>query len=264
MRELYKQIFYKDKGTKLTDSAFMTRITVSFLIILASLFAMAFSAYGFFSVGAPTVKNTITSAHYDLKISATKKRTGETTMLSGNTVTAAAGEEYIFSLAYNKTDETATTGFCRVEVLKDGESEPTVYHTVQLGADENAPGGKRESYSFSVKFNENATVSLIAHWGTSKNYSYNNENNEFYLTEANARFEVGTPSANSQGEETEAENSAAQNSEQTQQKENQQSEQETSKQENESVENSNETSSQMAQTEQENLSSGSIAVTEKE
>lgn len=190
MRELYKQFFYKDKGTKPTDSVFMTRITVSIFGILACLFAMAFSAYGFFSVSTHSIKNVIKSSHFDVKITATNKSTGETTVLSGDTITAEAGAQYTITLVYNETDDMATTGFCRIEVSVDGE-ENKIYHTAQLGADKNAPNGQRQRLVLNLKFNQNADVKFISHWGTSKNYNYD-EQNGFYITETNFGIEVGT------------------------------------------------------------------------
>jgi len=81
-----------------------------------------------------------------------------------------------YTVTLTKGDSTAETGFCIIHV---GE---TKYYTQQIGVDVNAVSGERESVSFMLSVEEQATVAIESHWGTSSHYGYNNS--AYYIVDS--------------------------------------------------------------------------------
>lgn len=103
-------------------------------------------------------------------------------------------EEGEYKINLKPADSSTTkNGFCVITVAAIGETAtdetPIVYHTQQLGADQNAEGNKRDSIQFTLTLGKKATVKFLAHWGTSSYYGYVNTS-PFYINDAVSVFTV--------------------------------------------------------------------------
>jgi len=193
MKNLYTEYFYVPKDGKIGDKVMLTRVVTTVIIMLFCLAAMSFTAYAYFSYNVTSEYNIIKSANFDATITVSDNGTPVT-------VTNAGNNEYRVDLEEGKTydvtvtkeiSSTAETGFCVVSA----EGCPYVYHTQQIGKDKNAPGGVTTEVSFKITVKKDATVSIVAHWGTSSYYdSYKDKgtNNELYV-ENNEQINIVFP-----------------------------------------------------------------------
>lgn len=191
MRELFKQYMYVPKHEKISEKAFLGRITVSVIVILACLFGMAFSAYAFFADNIYASNNMIVAANYDLDwiITVDGQQSIKTGILLGDE--ADVPKDYVVSISTG-AESTADTGFCIIEVdFGNDNTTDLVYHTAQIGTDVNAPGGKRTNLEFTLRVNQLAYIKFTPHWGTSTSYGYDGET-AYYITDTSGVVEIGT------------------------------------------------------------------------
>lgn len=178
MTALLKELFEMPKeNEKVKEKSFLTRISVSVVLMIALMVGMSLSAFAYFSASVTTASGRITAANYDLAIEIMDE--AETAVeISNRTAVLKGGAIYTVTLSY--IDGSASTGFCVITM--DGNT----YHTQQIGADTNADGGKRMVLSFSVKVAGagNAELTFAPNWGTSSYYavfSDNTENDDHYI-----------------------------------------------------------------------------------
>lgn len=191
MRAFYDEYFYIPKHGKIREKVMMLRVALTVIFMVACLAAMSFMAYAYFSSDVSTGVNDIKAASFDLSVSVTKEGASD-----AETVNSADDKTYTYVLVKGKyvielkpaDSSTTKNGFCVITVIDSNENS-IVYHTQQLGADQAAVGGKRESIQFTLELGEAAKVKFQAHWGTSSYYSYKNDS-QFYINDAVSVFTV--------------------------------------------------------------------------
>lgn len=172
MKDLYNEYFYIPKEGKIREKVMIVRVAVTVIIMIACLAAMSFTAYAYFSHDVTSASNIIRSADFDVLVTVDPESQTE-----NGSYKLTGGSSYTVNL---EKDGTASTGFCIVEVTVG--TETFKFHTQQIGT-----GGVEQSLSFTLdltKLTQDDTVKVkfIAHWGTSRFYGYENEN-DFYITQ---------------------------------------------------------------------------------
>lgn len=169
MKKLYLEYFYIPKEGKIREKAFLARIAASFVFVVVCLFAMGITAYAYFSSSITTKTSSVVAAKYALLYSVNGAATEE----AGFVLSEKPSEAVEYQITATRAlDSTATTGYCVVTVDIDRDGFPEYeYHTVQLGKDQKADGGERESVTFTLALKDAATVTLEARWGTSIYYN---------------------------------------------------------------------------------------------
>ena len=186
MREIFSDEFDEIKQKKVHEKVLYKRIAFTVVCILACLFAMGFTACAFFTADVTSSSNTITAATYAMDCKIAPKDGSEpfeaySISLDGQ---EAFPKEYEISIGIDKQNNTASTGFCVVEVLIDGDTKPIVYHTAQIWNEDSKADGKSQSLAFTLTLNEAATVTFTPHWGTSSHYAEykkSGEDGELYI-----------------------------------------------------------------------------------
>lgn len=179
MRKLLNEIFYipqHGKG-KMREKAFLARITVSVIAMVFCLSAMGITAYAWFGGGISSATNKITSASYflDWEITMVASNEGDadqTSVLTNKTEVELhpdiTPQTYAITITHGGNC-TASTGFCVMKVnYSDETKQDETYHTVQIGKDGDTD---RDSYTFYITVNQEATITLSQHWGTSSYYA---------------------------------------------------------------------------------------------
>lgn len=186
MREIFSDEFDDIKPKKVHEKVLYKRIAFTVVCILACLFAMGFTACAFFTADVTSSSNTITAATYAMDCKIAPKDGSEP--FEAYSISLDGQEdfpkEYEISIGIDKQNNTASTGFCVVEVLIDGDTKPIVYHTAQIWNEDSKADGKSLSLTFTMTLNEAATVTFTPHWGTSSHYAEyrkSGEDGELYI-----------------------------------------------------------------------------------
>lgn len=192
MRKLYKKYFSvpeEGKG-KVSEKVLLARIAATGLLIIICLAQMSFGAIAHF-LGTYELKTRhIITAAYDLDCTVTSG--GQSTIAKKITATDADTYPRTYEITLRPdSDNTASTGFCLVTVDYDSTALTAedgvtpipdyTYYTAQIGADETAQGGVRNTVTFTLLLNAPATVRLIPNWGVSTHYGHDIENAELFI-----------------------------------------------------------------------------------
>ena len=179
MREIFSDEFDELKPKRVHEKVLYQRIAFTVVCILAYLSAMGFTAYAFFTADVTSSSNTIKAATYAMDCTITPKD-GEPIEASSISLDGQEvfPKEYKICISIDKQNNTAATGFCVVKVLKNGATEPIVYHTAQIWKEKYEAEGKSQSLTFTLTLNEAATVTFTPHWGTSSHYAEYKESGE--------------------------------------------------------------------------------------
>lgn len=134
MKKIYKELFFVPQEGKISEKAFLVRISMSVAVILLSLAAMSFTAYAYFSHTATAQIVMIQSASWNIEV------------VSPEGVTQADGcyiienkentsKTYEFVIRKNETEATATIGYARIDVKTDVDnfSNTQTFYTQCLG-----------------------------------------------------------------------------------------------------------------------------------
>lgn len=194
MREIFSDEFDNTQQKRVHEKVLYQRIAFTVVCILAYLSAMGFTAYAFFTADVTSSSNTIKAATYAMDCTITPQDESE----SFEEYSISCNGQEVFPKEYEicidiGENNTATTGFCVVKVLKDDATEPIVYHTAQIWNEESEKEGKSRSLTFMLTLNEGATVTFTPHWGTSSHYAEykeSGEDGELYI-EAGDKVTVG-------------------------------------------------------------------------
>ncbi len=195
MKKLFKEFFYVPKYGKVREKVMLMHVAMSVVIIVMCLAAMSLSAYAYFSYNVTSGLNTIKSANFETSVSI------QITDSDGKAVDAPKpittnyklykiadlklGEWYTVTVTPTERS-TAKTGF--IIVTATGCNE--IYHTQQLGIDENVPGGKTPEIKFQLMITDTTDVVLEAHWGTSSYYpKFKDTDDDHYITYKDGRME---------------------------------------------------------------------------
>ena len=188
MQKLYEEFFHIPRGGRIREKVMVVQVTLTTLVMIICLVAMAFGAYAHFSYAITSGVSVLKGANFQATVSiscvtASGQKPVDVLRTDGNTCSAAlkGGEIYTVTLTPGGTAE---TGFCRL-TAKDC---PEVFYTQQLGTDVVA-GGKTEKIVFSLQVTADTTVQFQSHWGTSSHYDAyrkKGENAPFYITNAPA------------------------------------------------------------------------------
>lgn len=173
MREIFSDEFDDIKPKKVHEKVLYKRIAFTVVCILACLFAMGFTACAFFTADVTSSSNTITAATYAMDCKIAPKDGSEPFEAYSLSCDEQEGfpKKYEISIGIDKQNNTASTGFCVVEVLIDGDTKRIVYHTAQIWNEDSKADGKSQSLTFTLTLNEAATVTFTPHWGTSSHYA---------------------------------------------------------------------------------------------
>lgn len=195
MRKLFNEFFYIPKHGKVREKVMLTRLTMTITIVIMCLAAMSITAYAYFSYNVTSGFNTIKSANFETSVSI------QITDSDGKAVDAPKpittnyklykiadlklGEWYTVTVTPTERS-TAKTGF--IIVTATGCNE--IYHTQQLGIDENVPGGKTPEIKFQLMITDTTDVVLEAHWGTSSYYpKFKDTDDDHYITYKDGQME---------------------------------------------------------------------------
>lgn len=159
MRKLYDKFFRVQDGEPIREKVLYARIAVyvSFVVILMA--AMSFAAFGYFTSDVESGANQIATASYTLDI---EVLSGTDNLYSGTDPVTLAPGQYTVTLSY--VEGSSSTGFCKI---KFGDQ---CYHTLQIGADENAENGFRQKVSLTLIVQQETSVTFEPSWGTSVYY----------------------------------------------------------------------------------------------
>ena len=193
MRNLYRELFYVPKHGKVNDKVMLVRIAIFITIIVTCLIAMSFTAYAYFSYNVTSASNTIKAADFftDVTVQITEANGAEVVDCNITPITSdnknfkieglEVGKWYIVTIEPS-TLNTSNTGF----IIVSADNCKTIYHTQQLGIDENVQNGETTKICFKLKLTDTANVFLKSHWGTSSFYSKfktNGKDDEQYITQ---------------------------------------------------------------------------------
>ena len=186
MNRLYRDFLYVPKHGRIREKVMLTRTVLTVVFMIVCLASLSLTAYAYFSSSLISSTNVIRSASFNLSVTAAESGTSVDVISVGNgKYTAELEEDKTYTVTLRPAG-TASTGFC---VLTANGYQ---YHTCQLGVDANAPGGRRDEYSFTLQVDQNTTVTVIAHWGTSSYYGYTNE---YYISGDNASVTIQAPAS---------------------------------------------------------------------
>ena len=182
MKELYNEYFHVPKQGKVREKVMLVRTAVTVIVMIVCLLAMSFTAYAYFSCNVTSGSNIIKAAHFEVQITVTDGTNNIVLTTEGKYQVAAlkTGKEYSVTLAAPAADGSAETGFC---VITD-RYQSKIYHTQQLGVDENVSEKYTGSITFSLTVSEDVDVFFLSHWGTSSSYdpySTNKNDTELYV-----------------------------------------------------------------------------------
>ena len=196
MRKLFNEFFYIPKYGKVREKVMLTRLTMTITIVIVCLAAMSITAYAYFSYNVTSGLNTIKSANFETSVSiqitdADGKAVDTPKPITTNyklykIADLKVGEWYTVTVTPTERS-TAKTGF--IIVTATGCNE--IYHTQQLGIDENVPGGKTPEIKFQLMITDITDVVLEAHWGTSSYYpKFKDTDDEHYITYKDGQMET--------------------------------------------------------------------------
>ena len=178
MRRIYVEYFQVPENGKVRDNVLNTRLTVGIIGILLCLLVMSLTAFAYFSHTVSSQTGDMSSARFDVRISASATEDPSPQISSDGTggyrIYLKKDAVYTVSLVQKGT---ATTGFCRVTA--DGAAQE--FHTAQLGTVE---GREVSEISFRITLSEPAYLTVTPCWGTSSYYGRETEPAvaEVYLT----------------------------------------------------------------------------------
>lgn len=193
MRKLYRDFFYVPKHGKVKDKVMLVRMATTVSIVIFCLIAMSLSAYAYFSCNVTSALNTIKAADFYTEVMVRIAEADGTEVEEGN-IKPITSDNKNFKIEGLETDKwytvviepstknTTQTGF----IVVSADNCNTIYHTQQLGIDENVQDGKTNRISFKLKLTDTANVILKSHWGTSSSYSdlkKTNQNDAYYITQ---------------------------------------------------------------------------------
>lgn len=166
MKKLYDEFFYVPKHGRVREKVLLARITVTVAFIIMCLAGMSITAYAYFSSNVSSTLNSIHTANYSLKIE------NNGTALESDTFTCngAQNDTYTFTLT---PDGTAENGYCRIEVVS-GEKTETCY-TTQIFKTAGDNNDRITSLTLSVRAAVGSKIIFTPQWGTSVNYSVNQD-----------------------------------------------------------------------------------------
>lgn len=152
MKKIYREYLYvpRNGSGKVKEKVFFSRITIAMVFIVACLVAMSMTAYAYFSTGITSGSNIISAAHYDLKISVNVDNSNDSVALSADTTedyrgayvyptgateyTAEGNHQYKITLTKPDEKGIASTGYCQIDVYKNGSNTPNIkIFTQQIG-----------------------------------------------------------------------------------------------------------------------------------
>ena len=192
MKKLYNRFFFvpeEGKG-KVSEKVLIARIAATVLVVVVCLVQMSLGAIAHFLGNVEIKTRHIVTAAYDLDC--TISSGGQSTIAKKITATDAD----IYPRTYEITltldgNNTASTGFClitvdylsAVQTAEEGVTETPdhIYYTSQIGEDESAQGGERNSITFTLELSAPATVRLVPNWGVSAYYGYDIENDDLFV-----------------------------------------------------------------------------------
>lgn len=195
MKKLFNEFFYIPKYGKVREKVMLMHVAMSVVIIVMCLAAMSLSAYAYFSYNVTSGLNTIKSANFEIIVSIQITDSDGKAVDTPKPITTnykvykianlKVGEWYTVTVTPTERS-TAKTGF--IIVTATGCNE--IYHTQQLGIDENVPGGKTPEIKFQLMITDTTDVVLETHWGTSSYYpKLKDTDNEHYITYKDGQME---------------------------------------------------------------------------
>ena len=195
MRKLFNEFFYIPKYGKVREKVMLTRLTMTITIVIMCLAALSITAYAYFSYNVTSGLNTIKSANFETSISIQITDSDGKAVDTPKPITTnyklykiadlKVGEWYTVTVTPTERS-TAKTGF--IIVTATGCNE--IYHTQQLGIDENVPGGKTPEIKFQLMITDTTDVVLEAHWGTSSYYpKFKDTDDDHYITYKDGQME---------------------------------------------------------------------------
>ena len=163
MKKLYKEFFEIPKEGPIREKVMRASVMSITAIVVACLVIMGTMAYAYYTANdIVVVENRIVAKEYKLDIQVFCD--GTSVPVTENHFTAQTGKTYEIQMAY--VEGSTKTGFCHVLV---GDRE---YHTVQIGVDQAATDGRRDTLSFYLvpEGTGSIQVTFDAQWGTSSRY----------------------------------------------------------------------------------------------
>ena len=191
MRRLYRSFFYAPKHEKVRDNVMLARAVVFVTVIVICLSAMSFAAYAHFSHTVTSPSNIIKATTFKIAVSVQKFDDAGNIIESIPPITTdyksyripdlKAGETYTVTLEYMDSNM-VKTGF--VELAASGCKE--IYHTCQLGIDENVQNGETKVVTFKLTVDKPTDLIMKTYWGTSSYYAeylQKGDGIDFYITQ---------------------------------------------------------------------------------
>lgn len=203
MRELYNEFFRVAKNEKIREKVILARFAKTIVVVLISLVAISFSAYGYFSHSTTSSSNTMQAATFETNVGIKiESPAGEAVEVKTSnhvlhTATLTGGKTYYVTLEHNERS-TVQTGFVTIILGGDTQRE---YHSQQIGRNED---GTTKTIAFSLKPSADVEISFDSHWGTSSLYPIFKDvidNTDLYIQNGeNIEFNVSVPNENSEEE----------------------------------------------------------------
>ena len=165
MRKIYQKYFEIPEENKgiMGEHVFFARLAVSIVCIVLCMGAMGFSAYAYFTASVSSNMNQIQAANFDLEVQEIEPQTGTSSASCENEKTYKLQPGvYGFVL---KMSGNATTGYCKIVIMKDVTTEGESVSTRQFGKSklEESPVYTR---TIQIEVKEETIVKFVPCWGT--------------------------------------------------------------------------------------------------
>ena len=174
MKAFYDKFYrvYDDK--KISDTVIIFRIIVTVMIILSCLAAMTFAGYAYYEYDLMIKVNTIQSAVFEVNVTVVDNENNPVEMekRDGNYMAKSyLTKDTQYTVTISRTENSsAETGFCRVKLFNENNSDGIIYYTIQLNADTQT----QNEVTFTIKPLEDFKLKITPNWGTSSYWAEGN------------------------------------------------------------------------------------------
>ena len=169
MRKIYQKYFEIPEENKgiMGEHVFFARLAVSIACIVLCMSAMGFSAYAYFTASVSSNMNQLKAASFDLEVQQSESQTEATSVSSenGKIYTLQPNVTYCFTLKRVINDGSATTGYCKIVIMKDETTEEDSVYTRQFGKSK-LNESLVDDRIILIKVNKETMIKFIPCWGT--------------------------------------------------------------------------------------------------
>ncbi|MBQ5562796.1 MAG: hypothetical protein IIT39_05370 [Clostridia bacterium] len=174
MKAFYDKVYRIYDDRKISDTVLLFRMTVTVIIILSCLAVMTFVGYAYYEYELIIKINTIQSATFEVNVTVADNENNPVEMekRDGNYMAKSyLTKDTQYTVTISRTENSsAETGFCRVKLFNENNSDGIIYYTIQLNADTQT----QNEVTFTIKPLEDFKLKITPNWGTSSYWAEGN------------------------------------------------------------------------------------------